>query len=395
MSDRFLQEAIEPVVASVQTSAVGRGTTSTVRVLAGRKPGRALVCAGISMAMLALAACNDQNTDAVDGIGTAIEMPRGLGSLRAIDQERLILEATVGSEPLLFSRNGQTHRGRFELSDNRTYELNVRFSYRATGRSEPIILAEIEPRQISLALVSRTIRISADDYNRVFDEDRDGIYNIDEVTAGTDPLVNETAKIQSAGLVDVDLANADLEKIELTQFLGEDQGDCRLADVTLPNAAAGLPATIGALSASASSDGPASFAERFVAYEIRQLNLDTVDSFAPRLTDGQKRYQAAFILAESGRLSIEHSGGEPRDTGAVVFDRSAASTGSTSAGNDARVVAFTAQTASATPDGVPARLNDLELAAGLYCLVLYAEGEDGGQVTDLSDLVLTVSHLAN
>jgi len=347
------------------------------------------------MVVLSLAACNDQNADAGDGIGTAIEMPRGLGSLRAIEQERLILEATVGSEPLRFSRSGQTHRGRFELSDNRTYELNVRFSYRATGRSEPIILAEIEARQISLALVSRTIRISADDYNRVFDEDRDGIYNIDEVTAGTDPLVNETPKIQRAGLVDVNLANADLEKIELTQFLGEDQGDCRLADVTLPNAAAGLPATIGASSASASSDGPASFAERFAAYEIRQLNLDTVDSFAPRLNDGQKRYQVAFILAESGRLSIEHSGGEPRDTGAVLFDRSAASTGSTSAGNDARVVAFSAQTASATPDGVPARLNDLELAAGLYCLVLYAEGEDGGQATDLSDLVLTVSHLAN
>jgi len=215
MSDRLLQGASEPGVADTETSSIGRGTTGAVRTLARR----ALACAAIGMALMALAACNDQDTGSADGISTAIEMPRGLGSLRAIEQERLILEVTLDSEPLQLERRGQTHSVSFELTSNRNYELNVRFSYRPTGRSEPIILAEIEqPRQINLALVSRTIRISKDDYNEVFDDDNDLIHNIDEVRDGTDPLDDESPRIQSGGplnanLVDMTPMNAVLWKI--------------------------------------------------------------------------------------------------------------------------------------------------------------------------------------
>jgi len=402
----------------MQTTPVGRGTTSAVRMLARQAIRRTVACAVIGMATLALPACNDQNTDANDGIGAAIELPRGLGSARAIEQERLILEASVGSQQLQFSRSGQTHRGRFKLSDNRTYDLNVRFSYRASGRSEPITIAAIDPRPISLALAARTIRVTQDDYNYNFDEDGDFIYNIDEIREGTDPFVAETPRIHSESPFDVrpfDVTpvdprlvvmsplNSGLENIDLTEYLSDDQGDCRLSEVPLPDASAGFAGAAGADSASGSSadsvSGSGLLASHDVqpaaTHDIHQLTLDTVDSFALQLSDGQKRYQAAFILAESGRLSIEQSGGMPHDTRAVIYDRPAVSTDAAGARHVARIVASSMQPASATPDGKAARLSNLDLAAGLYCLVLYAEGEDSAQATDLSDLVLTVSHLAN
>lgn len=361
----------------------GHRSTSSVDRGAMRK----LLVVIASLASFVLSACERTSIAPDEGVSASIEMPRGLGTSRAIEQNRLLLDAFVGTERLQFSRDGRIHRGRFELEDNRSYQLTVRFSYRARGQSTPIILAEIEPRPISLALVSRTIRVREEDYKRDFDEDNDGVFNIDEVSAGTDPLDDEDAEVRTT----------EHSPADLTPFLGVNQGDCRLSP----------------------SD------------EVHTVRLDALDHIAPRLSAGQMRYRAAFVLMEPGLLSLEHSGGEPRDTGAILFDRPselasavdtadmvrvvarstpdstapAPATGSSSSSSSSIVTRTGTRTGAGTEtggvtgatfktaaaDGLPARLAGLSLDAGVYCLDLHAEGASTARSVEFSDLVISVS----
>lgn len=109
----------------------GHRSTSSVDRGAMRK----LLVVIASLASFVLSACERTSIAPDEGVSASIEMPRGLGTSRAIEQNRLLLDAFVGTERLQFSRDGRIHRGRFELEDNRSYQLTVRFSYRARGRA--------------------------------------------------------------------------------------------------------------------------------------------------------------------------------------------------------------------------------------------------------------------
>lgn len=162
-----------------------------------------------------------------------------------------------------------------------------------------------------------------------FDADGDGVSNLNELNNGTDP-------IGANGLAD------------LTPGAG--QGDCRLY---LPD---GVPAS--------ESDNPR---ERF---QFRGTLADEEDAVTQ--LPGQRAYLATLDVRETGRLSIEHTGGEPLATRAQIYDVGPNS-GAT-------------RTLGVSDDSEAGRARVVvELESGIYCLVMQPDFASGNSALAFSD----------
>ncbi|MEE9321534.1 MAG: hypothetical protein V3U76_13895 [Granulosicoccus sp.] len=236
----------------------------------------------LAIAILALmAACGpaelpDLVTGADGQTRVGLGIPPPVMQVRSLDRSQLLPRVNISQadnatpvSTVELQRQGDQWVGRFSLPDNGVYILDIAWFYTVGGRQ--IQLAAAPRKSISLAS-DRNISISS--YDTDFDEDSDGVSNVDELKQDRDPLVS------GAGSQTTPLP-----------VPNDQQGDCREADV------AG-----GQLSS------------------FFQLRDAAAQSFSIPTAIGQTAIFEVYYLEVPGTLTIEHVSGDPAVTQATLFD---------------------------------------------------------------------------
>ena len=147
---------------------------------------RGVCTVAIVVASLLLGACDDDGptrTPLADSSG-GFALPRAIGELRSVDPNRLTAILFVDGEPVVAERRGTRWVASFDVDD--AASIQVEWRYEIGTRT--LVIARSASVRVSRDDPSRSIVV--DDYDTAsFDADQDGIDNLTEVNAGTDPFV--------------------------------------------------------------------------------------------------------------------------------------------------------------------------------------------------------------
>ncbi|MEE9319847.1 MAG: hypothetical protein V3U76_05315 [Granulosicoccus sp.] len=212
---------------------------------------------------------NDSGTSDL-GIG----VPHILQHSRRVNLNQLTVEVTIGGGPVTMARVDDQWSGRFSLPEGAgSYTLQITWFQSVNG--SPLPLAAAQPVELS-AQSDRNIHISEYSWQQ-FDEDGDRTSNLDELNAGTDPLVAGTGDSAPAG----------------QPAPGVDQTDCRDARDRLPTA-------------------------QFHAGGIKLFGRTFIFNVTPPTSSPD--IFIYFYGDKSGQLMIEHLTGDPTPSTATLYD---------------------------------------------------------------------------
>jgi len=202
-------------------------------------------------------------------------VPNGMTSTRERNLDFLVLRITLDGEPVNSTRNGDVWNADFDLPGADTYGLRVTWLVTLQNGST-LTVANTTPQPIS-ENSRRTIRIN--DYNINFDEDEDGLLNLDEFNLGMNLLVAELPQPN------------------------DDQTDCAAASSSL-------------------TDYPPFFESNTAPQVAPFVNLARAQQLTPLylLSEDLLSGFGAYWVLVPGELTLTHQQGGPGATGSLLYD---------------------------------------------------------------------------
>jgi len=202
---------------------------SVTQIITERKKGvassmkkytNAILCSFLSMSLLAGCDIKDSKESLATDPSTALPIPGLLLQARTVQRDQLSVEVTLGGVLINVDRIGDTWIGNFSLPDGRASVLEATWFEDFEGVRLPLVSAEpmrIEPNS------PRTIFINEyDDAPHDFDED--GMTNLAEREAGTDPFTPQP----TSGTEQANQPESIQDPAQPELLPGAGQTDCRM-----------------------------------------------------------------------------------------------------------------------------------------------------------------------
>lgn len=116
--------------------------------------------------------------------------PEFIAQARAVDPDSLVLEVTINGSAAELTRNaaGQ-YVGIVMVPSNSNVEIRVRWLQRDSGQTDLDLAVAETTLLVSASQSTAAIDFGDEDYNRSFDYDQDGVSNLAELNAATNPRV--------------------------------------------------------------------------------------------------------------------------------------------------------------------------------------------------------------